>query len=395
MNRGLPGFLQERQRRLACLLLLLWAARAAAETNAPADTTTNLTQTKPLSAVLPPEKWKQLESSVDRGLAWLSQQQQADGSFPSIPQGQPGVTSLCVMAFLSRGHQPGVGPYGEQINRAIDYVLSCQMEDGLFSRLPPEAAHVIYNASHTAGYNHPIAGLMLGEVYGQVTGEREKRVKEAILKALDFTRNLQIRPKGPEEKGGWRYIRLAEPTDSDLSTTTWELMFLRSAKNAEFDVPQQYVDEGLAYIARCWDRDTGSFFYTITGNNAYITSRGLAGVGIVALTMGGHHQTDMAVAAGNFLLNRPFRVFGEINPSSQERFFYTTYYCSQAAAQLGGRYWEGIFPPLADVLMGAQSADGSWPPEEGGVGMFGNSLTTAMAVLALTPPLQLLPVYQR
>ena len=36
------------------------------------------------------------------------------------------MTSFCVMAFLSRGHTPGFGPYGKQLDRAIDYVLSCQ-----------------------------------------------------------------------------------------------------------------------------------------------------------------------------------------------------------------------------------------------------------------------------
>jgi hypothetical protein len=69
---------------------------------------------------------------------------------------------------------------------------------------------------------------------------------------------------------------------------------------------------------------------------------------------------------------------------------------SQAAAQLGGRYWEGIFPPLAAALLSAQSPDGSWPPEVGHRDMmFGNVYTSAMAVLTLTPAFQLLPVYQR
>src|SRR5262245_35784978 len=61
----------------------------------------------PLAAVLPPEKWQQVEKAVDRALAWMASQQAADGTFPSLPTGQPGVTSLATMAFLSRGHQPG------------------------------------------------------------------------------------------------------------------------------------------------------------------------------------------------------------------------------------------------------------------------------------------------
>src|SRR5271163_4283382 len=62
---------------------------------------------KSLADALPPEKWRQLEKSVDRALAWIASQQQPDGSFPTMATGQPAVTSLCVMAFLSRGHQPG------------------------------------------------------------------------------------------------------------------------------------------------------------------------------------------------------------------------------------------------------------------------------------------------
>jgi len=66
-------------------------------------------------------------------------------------------------------------------------------------------------------------------------------------------------------------------------------------------------------------------------------------------------------------------------------------------AQLGGRYWEQFFPPLVNVLLNSQEASGSWPLEvdQGGEAVFGKVYSTAMAVLSLTPPYQLLPVYQR
>ena len=89
---------------------------------------------------------------------------------------------LRALAFLSRGHQPGVGPYGQQLNRAIDFVVSCQKADGLFSYEKPERQYISRAASHTATYNHAIAGLMLGEVYGHVTGERARKVRAAIEK---------------------------------------------------------------------------------------------------------------------------------------------------------------------------------------------------------------------
>jgi hypothetical protein len=365
---------------------------------------------KPLTEALSAQNWRQVEDSVDRALAWLSSQQALDGSFPTLPQAQPAVTSLCVLAFLSRGHQPGLGPYGGVMEKGVDFVISCQRPDGLFSYRPPGAVHVDNGASHTAVYNHAIAGLMLGEVYGHVTGARAGEVKEAMEKALLFTRDLQTRPKAfAGDKGGWRYLRLrmdpqtgALTADSDLSVTAWQLMFLRSARNAEFNVPQQYIDDAMEYVRRCWNEEEGVFYYAIdgAGYGDIRTGRGMVAAGILSLALAGQHQTPIELAAGEWLLNHPFRGFGDLDGRA-DRFFYTAYYTSQAAAQLGGRYWEGIFPPLEAAVLSGQSPDGSWPvevghPETGNRDwMFGNAYTSALAVLTLTPAFQLLPVYQR
>ena len=371
------------------------APAADAATNQPAAPV----KTKALADALAPAKWKEVEGAVDRALAWIASQQLADGSFPTLSSAQPAVTSLCVMAFLSRGHLPGNGPYGQQLNRAIDFVVSCQRPDGLFSYEVPGPFHENHRASATASYNHAIAGLMLGEVYGHVTGARAKAVKAAIESALQFTRNLQTRFKArPVDQGGWRYLRLKGPADpdSDLSITVWQLMFLRSARNAEFAVPQGYVDEAVTFVQRCWDERRGTFCYALQPDGSgFGSSRGMMGAGIVSLSLAGQHDTPMARRAGDWLLAHPYRRFGE-SFGPWDRFFYSTYYCSQAAAQLGGKYWEGFFPPLADVLLKVQSFDGSWPAEPGqGDAIFGNDYSTAMAVLSLTPAYQLLPVYQR
>jgi len=352
-----------------------------------------------LTDALSPAKWQEVEKSVDRGLAWIATQQAADGSFHTIPSGQPGVTGLCVLAFLSRGHQPGLGPYGAQLNKAVDFVLSCQMTNGLFSFETPELVHMDKAASHTASYNHAIAGLMLCEVYGHVIGRREAQVKDGITRALQFTRELQARPKvNPSDVGGWRYLRLRQepqPPDSDLSVTAWQLMFLRSAKNAEFNVPQPFVDRAIEYVRRCWDGQRGMFSYVIYDETGTASSRGMTGAGVLCLSLAGQHDTPIARQAGNWLLAHPFRDYTEMF-GAYDRFFYSAYYCSQAAAQLGGRYWEGIYPPLVASLLKCQASDGSWPEEPGrGDGVFGGVYTSALSVLALTPPYQLLPIYQR
>jgi len=40
------------------------------------------------------------------------------------------VAALCVMAFLARGYSPGLAPYGEAINRGVDFIMDTQGRDG-------------------------------------------------------------------------------------------------------------------------------------------------------------------------------------------------------------------------------------------------------------------------
>ena len=93
------------------------------------------------------------------------------------------------------------------------------------------------------------------------------RLKQAMEKALLFTRYLQTIPKpAPADLGGWRYLQLHYMgADSDLSVTGWHLMFLRSARNAEFNVPQKYIDEAMSFVHRCWVDEDGMFHYTAQG----------------------------------------------------------------------------------------------------------------------------------
>ena len=344
--------------------------------------------------VLAPEQWEQVDRSVDRALAWLAGQQRADGAFPTYQTGQPGVTALCVLAFLSRGHLPGRGPYGRQLDRAIDFVLSTQRDDGLFSHVKPPRAYATCNAAHTGLYNHAIAGLVLGEVYGMTTGQQHQRIRTAIIKAVAFSRQHQItRKRHSIDKGGWRYLGVLGPWDADLSVTVWHVMFMRSARNAGFEIDPQYIDDALGYVKRCYDPRRRGFMYALSANGRRI-SRGTTGAGILSLSLAGEHDSPSAKQAGQWLLGQPFDRYN-VSTIHGDRYHYSAYYCSQAMFQLGGEYWAGFYPPLAHALVNHQDADGSWQREVGVDGQFGNAYTTALMVLALTPPYQLLPIYQR
>ena len=352
-----------------------------------------------LSAALPAGEWARVESAVDRGLSWLSQQQAEDGSFPSDDNAQPAVTSLAVMAFLSRGHVPDQGPYGSKLSRAIDFVLSTQRRQGYFALRPVVEPIQHLSSSQTATYNHSIAGLMLGEVYGMTSGERSQRIEDALHLALSYHREVQSRRKEFESDfGGWRYAFPNAPkASSDMSVTGWALMFLRSARNAEFNVPKQYFDEGLDFVERCYDSrglqpEAGVFRYRPEDGNSNNPQITLANTSSAALTLilGGRQNHPGVAHTVRWLLSQPYP-----KPWQNGYFYLSTYYTSQAMAQVGGETWNQLFPQIAANLLGEQSESGAWPAGASNERPFGESYATSLAILSLTPAYQLLPIYQR
>ena len=201
--------------------------------------------------------------------------------------------------------------------------------------------------------------------------------------------------KRSADKGGWRYIKEYGENDSDLSVTGWELMFLRSARNAGFDVPPEAVADAVAYIRRTYKEEYGTFNYTTSRND--VRSRGMAGAGILALGHAGFHNSTEAKNAANALLDFSFEVYNDSQPfPTRDRYHYSLFMCCQGMYQMGSPYWEKSFPRTVRAVLAHQQPDGSWDAESFQRDRkYGNSYTTAMVILAVGAPNQLLPIFQR
>jgi hypothetical protein len=353
--------------------------------------------------VLSPDEWRRVDAAVERGLAWLASEQQSDGSFPTLEIGQPGVTALGVMAFVSHGHMPGASRYGPNLERATDYVLECQQENGLVTLVGPEGPEITRQIEHELGvaaaYNHAIASLTLCELYGMSGNQRAARIQTVVAKSIRATLQMQRWPKDRDvDRGGWRYIDDFDDNDSDLSITGWSLMFLRSSRNAGFDVPKQAIDDAVGYVRRSYSRRFGAFGYTIAEPDS--RSRGMAGAGILALAHAGFHNSPEARHSAEWILQNGFNNYNEYESFGQgwahDRYHYGVFNCCQGMYQLGGRYWEEFFPRVVHALLDNQQPDGSWPAESHfHDGQFGNAYTTALVLMTLGAPNQLLPIFQR
>ncbi len=307
-----------------------------------------------------------LDQGVERGLKWLQSNQLEDGSFPGQYGQTTAVPALAGMAFLSKGYTPGLGPYGESINRCIDYVLTYEQEK------EGEKTGYLVRTGEDKMYAHCIATLFLSEVSGMVDPVRQKKIDETLARALRLIIKAQQIKKPENQAGGWRYT--PESGDSDLSLTGWAVMAIRSARLNGANVPENVVVDAVEYVLKC-QQDNGFAYQPGGGPKPAMT-----GVGVLCLTLCGQHEHESLAKAGEYLLSV------KSNPAAGGHGEYSEYYCAQAMFQLGDEYWIEYAEEMYPRLLQQQAADGSWS---------GAGYQTAMYILAMTVHYRQLPVYQR
>jgi hypothetical protein len=322
---------------------------------------------------LPPK----LDSSVVRGLDFLEKKQNADGSFESSGP-RIATTGLGLMAFLAAGHEPDVGRYGANVRKAVDLLVAKSPDDGYYGKVDGSRM-----------YGHGIVTLALAEAYGlEPDLQRRTKMYAVLKKAVKVILDAQAVKKGDPHQGGWRY----EPTsaDSDLSLTAWNALALRAAGSAGIDVPKESTDEAIAFVLRCWRADQKRFAYQPGGEGL----PAMTAVAILSLRLLDAGNRPELAPAGKSLAERPV----------DDRYhYYSLYYATQAAHQLDesralgtpqASAWNTIAKPIVDRLLSTQQDDGGWPTSPS-TEEPGRIYTTSMALLTLTVPYQLLPVYQK
>ncbi len=322
-----------------------------------------------------------VDRAVDSGLAFLKSQQRGDGSFGFEQHYRVALTSLSVMAFLSRGHLPGDTPDGRVVSKGLGFLLEegRQNDEGYFGN-DGRAGSL-----KSGMYGHGIAALLLAELLGMgVDGAQEEKILLACRRALDLSLKAQSVRKSKGHEGGWRYT-VNSPV-SDLSITVWHTMALRAAKNAGMDVPSTAIDAAVGFIGNCFHEPTGGFSYQ-PAREPTVSS---VSAGLLALHVCGVHSGEKVRDATDYVVRRP--------PSWEDPWcYYAVYYYSQAMHQAGEAHDQRARKVIHDLLLARQTRIGSWPspPNSGQEERAGAVYFTAMAILALSVEYRLLPIYQR
>jgi hypothetical protein len=325
----------------------------------------------------------QVDKDIEKAVKFIISKQKKDGSIYDRGN-HTTMTSLALMAMAAVGHQP-VNPNdeGEAMQRALDFVLEedRQSETGYFGA-----------KDGSRMYGHGITTLMLSEMLGMGLDEKQdQKIRKRTQKAIDLILRSQKVPKSPSHQGGWRYS--PDSRDADLSATIWQLMSLRSAKNAGLNVPSSAIEDAIGYLERSYwstidskgepvNKKSG-FSYQPGGHPEYTTTA----AGLLAMQVCGQYESPFVKGAADWLL--------ENGPNTSRKFFYYgTYYYSQAMYQRGGEHSKEARKKVEKILTKLQRENGSWHGS-GSEGSAGEIYSTTMAILALAVKYHYLPIYQR
>jgi len=339
----------------------------------------------------------QVKSAVERAVAWLIRQQKAAGMIVDektdakpkrgdLPSHSAAMTSLALMGLASVGHMPDdPTPEGLACGRALRYVVE---------GIEPDENGYLGRSDRSRMYGHGIITLMLAEMIGHAPDEAtDKRMHHMLAGAIQLILRSQQVPKGEANRGGWRY----EPSssDSDISVSVWQVMSLRAAKNAGFEVPKEAIDNAVAYIKRSYrvERDSNgnprsdaaAFSYEPYGGRQTFST---TAAGLLSLQVCGQYDALEVVGSANWLMKSP----PEIN---EPWFFYGCYYYAQGMYQRGGDHAATARQKTEQMLISSQSEDGSWYPRNGNEKSAGAVYATSLALLSLSVHHHFLPIYQK
>ena len=284
---------------------------------------------------------KQSEEAVLKGLKWLKEHQNPDGSWgPAYPGA---MTGFAMLAFLGHNELPVSPDYGPTVQKGLDWLVeNGAKNDGRLN---------MANAFDQPGvYAHAIATYALGEYY---TMTKDERVVDLFKKAIGYI----VAGQGPD--GGWMYAY--DKSESDTSVSGWQIQALKAAhlSGLNIDGVDPALDKAMLNLKRVQAED-GSFGYRKAAPGSY----SLTGAGVLC-TYFWKQEKDKSVREGIEFLIKQTEKTHPVDYHHETADLYCWYYNTQACLMVGGAAWTKWNGRFQDQLTKNQNPDGSWPPLAG------------------------------
>jgi hypothetical protein len=315
------------------------------------------------------------EQAVLRGLAWLQQNQNPDGSWGDGNKGA--MTGLALLCFLGHGETPESQQFGLTVAKAVQWIIDNGTKNE--GRL-----HMGKAFSQPGVYEHGICAYALGEYY---TMTKDERVIELLKQAISHI----VQGQGPG--GGWMYSY--DKTANDLSVSGWQIQALKAAHLSQLNLPgvDSSLDKAMTYLENVKGKNGG---YGYRGPEDRYS---LTGVGILCRLFWkgerGELRKGMEWMLDTTEKSKPVKYKGD------DADLYAWYYHTQACLMFGGSAWSKWNRWFQDEICDVQNPDGSWPAPggkghgpQGANSMTGKVYRTTLCILMLEVFYRYMPTTQ-
>jgi hypothetical protein len=313
-----------------------------------------------------PEITAPAQKSIEKGIRWLLENQNRDGSW-GCERGQPpsvALTALSTLALMASGSTPDRGPYQDAIRKAVKWVESKQERSGYLGAFDSTAMGKCFE--------HSCGTLMLSQLLGMASPQRlldqgraeDERRRISLNKALEVLEGMQ------NSDGGWG----SQPkANSDIGITAMSYLAFQAgtscgARNSKADLKKL---RAFAKSARA----EGARMYTLAS--------------ILRVEYGlGKWDGELPNMRGRFLKMR----YGQDHGRMSEWDYLAAFYSVGAFLHDESEpSWEKWYAYTRDHLVRIQTQEGSWIVE---YCLHCKVFATSLALLSLQMPTRILPLHQ-
>lgn len=280
------------------------------------------------------------ERAVDKGLRWLKDHQNSDGSWgDSNAANRSAFTSFALLAFLARGLMPDSPEFGPTVLKAIKRLIKYAGPSGTAVK---------------GGYRHGIVMYALSEAYG---------VTQIPMLAPIVNGGIKKIVEGINDKGSFNYGYNNEKMRCDLSVAGWNYQALKAAfvAGATVEGLEDAIDKAVTVGLKKTHAGKGGFSYGEGGG----TAATMTSVGTLCLQLMGEGKSSQA-KAGLATLELPRHYWIKwkgLNGKVPHWGLYQWYYQTQALFQghsPRGKAWKKWNRMFTKELTRKQKSDGRW-----------------------------------
>jgi hypothetical protein len=291
-------------------------------------------------------------------------------------------TGLALLAFQAAGHYTfNQQQYSQTVGQGLRWLVEHQRPNGALvgSLSREEALFPDYM------YEHGIAAFALAEACAvAVAAQRppDPQLLAAAKAAIRFIEEQQ------HDDGGWRYTS-DKSAPSDTSVSSWQVLALRSAREAGIEVDAKRLAKVIAFFKMCESGQNGRTNY-LAGRSVGTEATTGAGM-LVHEFLASAPDAALLAAAGSYLAQYAEDSWGPDATRAPYHDYYLWHHCTLAMFRAGDASWKRWNGLVRDTVVRLQEtggcARGSWNPEGSmygrGVNGGGRIYTTALAVLTL------------